>query len=534
MKATSLLTSLALLGCLIFAIGCDDFNGFGNDDDDRPAAQAPAPQPKQPAAPAPAPAPRRTPPAGPQMEMRGDVQVMRVMLPASDRGTVLLEKSAPKNVLVGKPFDYTLKVTNETASDLQDVTLTGKLPQNFQVVSSTPTASITGRDATWKIPTLKAGASKMYVVRGKATKTGKLTGCSDMTFRLPSACLTINAVEPALKIVKTGPQAVLICEPIEYTVVVTNPGSGPATNVKFEDKLPAGLVYQNKYQAVSANIGTLAAGASKKITYQVKATKTGSFTNTATATADGDLSVNDTATTVVRQPVLKIAKKAPKLRYVGTSVTYTLTVTNAGDGEARNTVLTDTLPAGASFVSATAGGKRSGNKVTWNLGTLQPNASKQVKVSLKADKIGTLENFASVTATCAKASTKASTQVKGIPAILLECVDLTDPLGVGQNETYVITVTNQGSAVGTGIVIVCEMPAQQSFVSATGPTKHTVEDRKITFTPLAQLAPKAKATYRVNVKGTAPGDVRFKVSLTSDQMDSPASETESTHIYVAD
>jgi uncharacterized repeat protein (TIGR01451 family) len=521
----------ALLAGFLLPMGCDPFNGMDSGDSE-PAAQAPAPRTKQPAE---RPAPRRTAPAKPRLEMQGDRQVMRVMLPASSRGTVLLEKSAPKNVLVGKPFDYSLKVTNETDSDLQDVTLVGKLPENFQVISSTPTASITGRDATWTLPTLKAGQSKIYVVRGKATTTGTLTGCSDMTFRLASACLTIHAVEPALKIAKTGPKAVLICEPIEYQVVVTNPGSGPATNVKFEDKLPDGLVYQDKFQAVSAEIGTLAPGASKKLTYRVRATKTGTFTNTAHATADGDLTAKDSARTLVRQPVLKVAKKAPKLRYVGTSVTYTLTVSNTGDGEARNTVLTDTLPNSASFVSASAGGKRSGNKVTWNLGTLAVGDSKEVKLSLKADTIGTLENYATATAVCAKASAKARTQVRGIPAILLECVDLTDPLAVGETETYVITVTNQGSAVGTGIVIVCELPDQQTFLSVTGPTKHTVEGgKKITFAPLAQLAPKAKTTYRVNVKGDAVGDVRFKVSLTSDQMETPAFETESTHIYLAD
>ena len=40
-----------------------------------------------------------------------------------------------------------------------------------------------------------------------------------------------------------------------------------------------------------------------------------------------------------------------------------------------------------------------------------------------------------------------------------------------------------------------------------------------------------EATYKVVVKGVAVGDVRFKVSLTSDQMTKPAEETESTHIY---
>jgi len=97
--------------------------------------------------------------------------------------------------------------------------------------------------------------------------------------------------------------------------------------------------------------------------------------------------------------------------------------------------------------------------------------------------------------------------------------------------TYVITVTNQGSAVGTNIVIVCTLPDEQTLVSGTGPTKGTVAGKLVTFAPIKALAPKAKTTYRVIVKGAKAGDVRFKVSLTSDQMTSPAGETESTHIY---
>lgn len=55
--------------------------------------------------------------------------------------------------------------------------------------------------------------------------------------------------------------------------------------------------------------------------------------------------------------------------------------------------------------------------------------------------------------------------------------------------------------------------------------------RKVAFAPLPELAPQDRATYRVIVRGTQTGDVRFKVSMTSDQVDSPVEEIESAHIY---
>ena len=51
------------------------------------------------------------------------------------------------------------------------------------------------------------------------------------------------------------------------------------------------------------------------------------------------------------------------------------------------------------------------------------------------------------------------------------------------------------------------------------------------FAPIPSLAPKATAVFKVKVKGTAAGDLRFKVEMNSDQLTRPVMETESTHIY---
>jgi uncharacterized repeat protein (TIGR01451 family) len=58
---------------------------------------------------------------------------------------------------------------------------------------------------------------------------------------------------------------------------------------------------------------------------------------------------------------------------VGAQSTYTITVANPLVGEpVTGTTLTDTLPAGEQFISATAGGTASGQTVTWTLPTLGP------------------------------------------------------------------------------------------------------------------------------------------------------------------
>ena len=51
------------------------------------------------------------------------------------------------------------------------------------------------------------------------------------------------------------------------------------------------------------------------------------------------------------------------------------------------------------------------------------------------------------------------------------------------------------------------------------------------FEPLPKLAPRADAIYRVNVRGLAPGDVRFRARIKADGLTDPVLREESTKVY---
>ena len=229
-------------------------------------------------------------------------------------------------------------------------------------------------------------------------------------------------------------------------------------------------------------------------------------------------------------PMVEITKTCPPLRYIGREATYEVTVTNKGTAPALNVVVTDVITGGIEFIRADAGGTREGDKLIWRLGTLDGGQSKTLKSTFRCVRLGTVKNKATVTY-CAEASAECETQVKGIPAILLECVDDPDPIEVGANLTYTIVVTNQGSEVGTNINVECTVPPEEEFVNASGATTATASGKSVKFATLPTLAPKAKATFTVTVKGLKTADARFRVSLRSDQTVSPVEETESTHIY---
>jgi len=199
---------------------------------------------------------------------------------------------------------------------------------------------------------------------------------------------------------------------------------------------------------------------------------------------------------------------------------------------ARNTIVEDIIPDGVTRVSISAGGKIIGSTVTWNLGDLAPNSAKRVSVTYTPMKIGEYTNTANSNAYCADAkSASITTSVVGIPAVLLEVIDIEDPVEIGNTTTYVVTATNQGSMPGTDIVITGTWEDTQQYASSSGATAGSVIGNTVTFAPLRSLAPKAKATWRIVVRALEPGDVRFKVSMKTGEFERPVEETESTNLY---
>lgn len=445
-----------------------------------------------------------------------------------------IKKSAPATAIVGQQFKYDIEVNSLSATPAQDVVVTDTLPDGIQYVSSQPQATVSGQSLTWKLGTMAGNSNSAIVVQVKGTKTGKFHNCAQVTAAQglkAEACADTVITAPALQLEKQCSQKVLICEPIQYTLIVRNTGDAPATNVVLTDNLPDGLQTAQGKKTVTAEIGTLAAGQAKQVKFSAQASKPGEYNNVATVKADGGLTAEASCKTVVGQPALVITKKGPATRFIGRPVKYDISLKNSGNIDAVNTVVVDTLPPGAEFVEATAGGKYADGKVTWDFGTLAPNATKDMSVTVKFKTAGDARDTVVARATCVEVNADATTKIQGIPAILLEVIDIQDPIEVGGNETYVIVVTNQGSADDNNIVVTAILPDELEFVDGKGVTAGKLTGKTVNFEPLPSLAPKAKAEWRVTVKALKEGDVRFKVIMKSDMMTSPVEETESTHLY---
>ena len=458
--------------------------------------------------------------------------VLSMTYPRPDFGIIQMDKTMPEEVRLNTPFSYTIKVSNLTDTVLTDIAVTETLSKEFEFKAAEPVAQTEGNKLTWLIDTLGPKANKSIRISGVATASKSLEQSTAITHTMRGTA-AVKVVEPTLALRKVAPPEALICEPIQVEYVVTNTGTGAAQNVQVVDNLPAGMLTADGKGKVVLDAGTLAAGESRQFSIKLRATKTGVYVGKATASsASGLKAESEPATTNIRQPVLTLTKAGPKRQYLGRSVAYEITVFNKGDGPAQNTIIEDIVPPSVANIEATTGAQFSGSKLIWELGTIEPNTSKKVRVSYTPAREGDLMASATASAYCAEpVADSAKTTITGIASTRLEVVDAEDPVEVGGNTTYIVTASNEGSAADGNIRIICQLDDKVQFVTAAGATAGSLIGKTVSFAPLRTLEPKTKASWRVIVKGLQAGDVRFKATMHTDQLALPLEGMEATHIY---
>jgi uncharacterized repeat protein (TIGR01451 family) len=175
------------------------------------------------------------------------------------------------------------------------------------------------------------------------------------------------------------------------------------------------------------------------------------------------------------EPDVTVAKSNEPAGTVGAGdpITYSLIVANVGDADATAVVVTDVLPAGVTFVTATPGCDEAAGTVTCALGDVGPGASLDVDITVNVDAetCGPISNVASVAAgnePDAATGNNGSNEVSNS----VGCTEPTPPdvavtktssaggvLDEGDAFTYTITVTNLGDVDANGVRFVDTLPS---------------------------------------------------------------------------
>jgi uncharacterized repeat protein (TIGR01451 family) len=443
-----------------------------------------------------------------------------------------VEKIGPATLNVGKPLRYEIVVRNTGSAPALGVQVEEQIPAAARFVGGEPRPMNRGGLLVWNLGSLDPGVERRIQIEVQPIGEGELDSRAVVTYSTTTNLHT-RVTRPRLTLVKTGPQNVQVGQAAVFQLQISNTGTGPATGVILHDHLPEGLRHTNGPD-VETDIGTLAAGESKTITLETTAVRAGRFVNQAVVTGDDGLQAIAQQPVLVTQPLLSLQKTGPRRLYLGRTADFKIEVGNPGSAPAQNVQVVDTLPAEFEFVEASDGGKfdSATRGVTWNLGALQAGQKQMISLKGLAKSAGDPVNQAVAHADGGlEAKAAAQVHLEGVPALLFEVVDLEDPIEVGAETTYEIRVVNQGTSATTNLQIVATVPNGMTTRDANGPTSHRIQGKQVIYDKLPSLAPKADALYRVKVVGDEPGDMRFKVQMTSDQLRSPVYEEESTRVY---
>jgi uncharacterized repeat protein (TIGR01451 family) len=450
---------------------------------------------------------------------------------------IALEWSGPPVVKANRPAEYTLTVRNTCGQPLQKVVVQVRVPKGVAVKGTSPASAPADDVHLWELGTLDSRGAKAVKLTVVPPTTGELT-CQAWVTLTGTAAMTAAVKEPKLAVVLKAPDKVVVGDKIPVEYVVTNTGDLPAEGVVLR-------LANSATPPMAAR--DLKPGEAHKLTDEFVTTSGGTFTYEAVATGTDGLTAAAKTAVQVLVPKLDVSMTGPADRLIGKKAAYTVTVRNCGDVPVTGVVVREHVPAGFRVVSAGADGVLSpaGDRVSWSVGDLAAGAVKELAFDGLCSQPGSLQHRVEVVGERnTKAAADCGTKVEGIPALRMEMVDAVDPVEKGGETVYEIKVTNTGTKADADVKVVCELPPEFEYVSSSGPTAVTQvvgyetkgnaqvpSVRTVAFEPISELAPKTEAVFKVKVRATGTGDVRFKAVLTSKHLTAPVTKEESTRVY---
>ncbi len=472
--------------------------------------------------------------------------------PAADLAVAKKINTSP--VIAGKSISYTITASNKGPANATGVTVVDQLPSGLAnavgTVNGQP-CTVAGASMSCAVGNLANQASVDIAVTADvpaATDPGALLSNTVRISGNETDPVSANNVAAANATVATSadlaitkeftPVIPVAGEAVTYTLKVNNAGPSDARNVTVVDPLDPEVTFVSAAVTagggvcppptagvVSCDLGTVPVGGT--VTIQVVATiapgADAVVQNSAavsSSTPDPDSSNN--ASSVKFQPTMVsdievtkavVAPSDPSKVAAGGSVSYAVTVKNNGSSVAKNTVLTDTLPAGLTLTS-----------VTGAASCVSSPSAPEIRcewASLAVDEVATITIVATVdpntpAGSIRNTATAVSAAFDVNPANNSASADITvitnadlavaktatiSPIvpGLKDGMKYKILLTNNGPSTASAVVVSDAIPA--GMLSATTSTPGCIIDGGVLSCLIARLAPDAVGVS-IEITGT--------------------------------
>ena len=434
---------------------------------------------------------------------------------------------APEEVSIGEEFQSEIIVC--ALQQAGNIVVRQKIPKGLKFIKSIPEAKQDKNILVWKFSGMAQCEKKVIKVWFKMVEEGCVVSCATVA-ALPRACFVIKGTKPVLEIEKTGPETAMLGDEIIFDIVVRNTGSGTARDVVITDILPKGFVHESGVSEVECQIGDLEPGTEQCCSVKVRAVERGRICNKAIVESSNAAKKQAKACTQVMTCDISLTKTGPQEQYLGKKATYILELKNTGDIPLECVKLCDITSCNTEIIEA-KGAEVNGNTAVWWIEELLPGEKVTKTLTLTSHVPGIHGNYSKACIPCKKVEDCVKTLWKGRAALLIEAVDTNDPLMIGEETTYIIKVTNQGTAKDTAIKVIAVFAEELIPISASGASESKIIGSKVIFKPYAELDGKETILFKICAKGVSAGDGRVKISLMTDLINNSIVEEESTHVY---
>lgn len=427
--------------------------------------------------------------AGNAQEVSAAAETLVAQTPLNPTDLSISLTDSPDPVVAGETLTYTVNVVNSGPAPATSVLVVDFLPNGLELLETHPSQGLCQIDLTCSLGDLGIGGSAtvVYVAKVKSDQVNPLTNVVRVSASNPDLDPSNNEATTTTQVTTTAyllidktvtPDIVTPGADLTYEIVVTNIGPSDARDVVVTDTLPVELtsasysVSQGSCANDVCTLGRIPAGDSASIVIlaSVSPDVTEPFTNIAevgTSTLNlNPITSDDAGSQILGGTDLAVVKSAPATAYAGETITYTVVVYHQGLSDAQNVMMTDELPVGVTFHSASAACSHDNGTVTCTENTLPAGTivSYDILVTVDGDlEPGTsLENTAIVDSdtfdnNMFNNSDTADTSIVGRIDLVLSKSGPATTIP-GRQLVYTIILTNTGPSVARSVDIKDELP----------------------------------------------------------------------------
>jgi uncharacterized repeat protein (TIGR01451 family) len=385
---------------------------------------------------------------------------------------------------------FKIVIGNKGTYDAPNTIVTDLLPAGAEFVSSTIPTEYNHLTGEWKLPLpLKVNEVRELLIRAKITNPDKLTNKVTIKSNLvdpnPSdntSTVDVDAVDNEIivrKLVSNNKPA--FNSNVTYILEVENLGLDTVPVVNVKDVLPAGTQFvsssSTEYDSTTGIWSLKNVLGKSKVALNIIAKVIGTdgkITNCADAgIVLGDTLVNNNKACADIEPeitnisVTKVAKASSV--NIGTNGTFVITIKNDGKQTARNVVVTDPVPANATYVSSTNPGYNPTTGIL-SLGDVVAGATINFELTYTVNKTGSINNEVKVKTDTPELNLNDNTATATIDPFgadleVIKTASNTNP-NLYSNVNYTITVKNNGPSDAEDVTVNDALPAGIDYISS--------------------------------------------------------------------